>query len=78
MTPKNKRPRSLENNPIIATCRQYEENTCSRDYCSKRKWGRPPKLQPKILDTLVTSQNGGVGPAQISVVEGAQVTDSEW
>ncbi|PWA84097.1 Agenet-like domain-containing protein [Artemisia annua] len=44
----------------------------------KRKRGRPPKLQPKSLETPVTveyHQNGGVGPAEISVVEGAQVTE---
>ncbi|GJY13712.1 retrovirus-related pol polyprotein from transposon TNT 1-94 [Tanacetum coccineum] len=33
--------------------RQYEENICSRDCCSKRKWARPPKLQPRILETPI-------------------------
>ncbi|PWA46020.1 Agenet-like domain-containing protein [Artemisia annua] len=44
----------------------------------KRKRGRPPKLQPKRPETPVTvkyHQNGGVGTAKISVVEGGQVTE---
>nr|GEX21653.1 agenet-like domain-containing protein [Tanacetum cinerariifolium]GEX88917.1 agenet-like domain-containing protein [Tanacetum cinerariifolium] len=43
----------------------------------RRKRGRPRKLQPIIPETPVTvnHQNGGVGPAEISVVEGAQVTE---
>ncbi|GJZ29979.1 hypothetical protein Tco_0575026 [Tanacetum coccineum] len=34
--------------------KQYEKNICSRDCCSKKKWARPPKLQPRILETPVT------------------------
>ncbi|GKA05861.1 agenet domain-containing protein [Tanacetum coccineum] len=43
----------------------------------RRKRGRPRKLQPIIPETPVTvnHQNGGVGPAEISVVEGVQVTE---
>nr|GEX73761.1 hypothetical protein [Tanacetum cinerariifolium] len=40
----------------------------------KRKWGRPPNLQPKIFDTPIT-QNRGVVVVEISVMEDSQVRE---
>ncbi|GKC58329.1 hypothetical protein Tco_1085927, partial [Tanacetum coccineum] len=51
MTPKNKRPQSPTNNPIVGNMRKIPAAMIA---APKRKRGRTPNLQPKILDTQVT------------------------
>ncbi|PWA84100.1 Agenet-like domain-containing protein [Artemisia annua] len=63
--------------PSTAVVKEGKEEDAAT-VAPKRKRGRPPKLQPKSPETPVTveyHQNGGVVPAEISVVEGAQVME---
>ncbi|PWA91369.1 Agenet-like domain-containing protein [Artemisia annua] len=68
-----------DHSPAFADLRQTEgKEEDAATVSPKRKRGRPPKLQPKRPETPVTfeyHQNGGIGPAEISVVEGGQVTE---